>query len=233
MTAYASRLERTLPEVRETVASAAARSGRTPDDVRTVAVTKGHPPAALEAAAAAGLRDIGENRVGEMEEKVAGFGRDRVRWHMVGHVQRRKAPRLLPIMDLLHSLDSVRLARRFQRVAEDADVRIRALVQLNTSGEESKYGFPVEAFRERVDEILELSRIHVEGLMTMAPLTEDEDVLRRTFRRLREVHETARERPGYEGTELSMGMSNDYAIAVEEGSTMIRIGTALFGERPE
>lgn len=234
VSAYASRLEDNLPELRESVEASAARAGRPPGGVRIVAVTKGHPPEAVEAAVGAGLLDVAENRVGELETKVAGFGRDEgVRWHMVGHVQRRKAPRLLPIMDLLHSLDSLRLARRFQRVAEDAETTVRALVQVNTSGEESKYGFSVDGFRDAVDEMLELSRVQVDGLMTMAPLTDDEAVIRDTFRRLRELHEEAGERPGYEGTELSMGMSNDYAIAVEEGSTMIRIGTALFGERPQ
>lgn len=232
MSEYAARLEETLPRVRRSVDEAAARSGRSAEAVRIVAVTKGHPLDAVEAAAAAGLRDVGENRVGELERKAGRYEGAPVRWHMVGHVQRRKAPRVLSTAELVHSLDSLRLARRFQRVADEADAPVRVLLQVNTSGEASKYGFSVEDFRESLGEILELSRLRVEGLMTMAPLTDDEDVLRATFRRLRELHEEASERPGYRGAELSMGMSNDYAVAVEEGSTMIRIGTALFGERP-
>lgn len=222
-----------MPRVREEVSRAAERSGREPDAVRIVAVTKGHPLDAVEAALDRGLRHVGENRVGELERKAEALDRPEIQWHMVGHVQRRKAPRLLSTMELLHSLDSVRLARRFQRVAGDAGETVRALLQVNTSGEASKYGFSVKGFEDALDEILGLSRIQVEGLMTMAPLTDDEDVLRSTFRRLREVHERAGSRGDYDGTELSMGMSNDYGIAVEEGSTMVRIGTALFGERPE
>lgn len=233
MSRYAERLDETLPEVRDAVARAAERAGRAADDVRIVAVTKGHPWEAVAAAAAAGIRDVAENRVGELERKVAEFGGDGdLRWHMVGHVQRRKAPRLLPIVNLVHSLDSLRLARRFQRVAEEAGMEMRTLVQVNTSGEDSKYGFSPDGFREALEEMLGLSRVRVEGLMTMAPFTDDEGVLRAAFRGLRELHQEAGERPGYEGTEVSMGMSNDYAIAVEEGSTMIRVGTALFGERP-
>ncbi len=232
---YRTRLEETLPRVRETIAEAARRAGREPEEVRIVPVTKGHPLEAVEAILDAGLRDVAENRVGELEEKARRLRDDRVRWHMVGHVQRRKAPRLLPIVHLLHSLDSVRLARRFQRVVEDPEAPLRALVQVNTSGEEAKGGFEGRDGALRgLGEILEIARIRVEGLMTMAPLTDDEETLRSTFRRLREIHEEARETlPEYRGTELSMGMTNDYPIAVEEGSTMVRIGTALFGERPE
>lgn len=231
---YRSRLEETLPRVRETIAEAARRAGRSPDEVRVVAITKGHSLEALEAALDAEIRDLGENRVEEMERKVNAMEGRPVRWHMVGHVQRRKAPRLLPFTDLLHSLDSLRLARRFQRVAGDADASIRALVQVNTSGEGSKGGFEPENLMDGLREILELERIRLEGLMTMAPLTDDEGVLRSTFRELRRLRDRALEDvEGYEGGELSMGMTNDYAVAVEEGSTMVRLGTALFGERPE
>lgn len=232
---YGARLEETLPRVRERIGEAARRAGRSPDEVRIVAVTKGHSLEAVEAALDAGLRDLGENRVGELREKAARLDDDRVRWHMVGHVQTRKAPKLVPIVHLLHSLDSVRLARRFHRVTGEEESALRALVQVNTSGEEAKGGFEgrEDALRG-LEEILPIREIRVEGLMTMAPLTDDEEVLRATFRRLREIHEAAREGlADYRGTELSMGMTNDYPVAVEEGSTMVRIGTALFGERPE
>jgi len=234
---YASRLSRTLPAVRDRIAEAAAAVGRAPSEVTVVAVTKGHPVEACRAALEAGLTDLGENRVSELEKKVAAIGHDGVRWHMIGHVQRRKAPRLLGVADLLHSLDSVRLARRFQRVqdAEDRDtpdVPLDVLFQVNTSGEDAKYGFEGDDVVERVLEAAAVPGLRARGLMTMAPFTDDETVLRATFRRLRELRDLLREeRPDF-GAELSMGMTNDLRIAVEEGSTMVRIGTALFGERP-
>jgi len=233
MTDYSELVAENLPRVRETIEEAADLAGRSAADVRLVAVTKGHPLAAAEAAIAAGLRDLGENRVGDLEARAARVEREDVRWHMVGHVQRRKVPRLLPAMHLLHSLDSLRLARRIESVAEDLDLEeVPVLVQVNTSGEESKYGFSPEAFRDTLEDLLALARLRVRGLMTMAPWTDDEMVLRSTFTALRALQEESLDHPGYRGSELSMGMSNDYGIAVEEGSTMIRIGTALFGERP-
>lgn len=233
VTDYDSTVAEALPRLRDAVEEAATGAGRSAEDVRIVAVTKGHPPTAVEAALRAGLEDLGENRVGELEEKAELFEGERARWHMVGHLQRRKVPRLLPSLHLLHSLDSLRLAERIERVAEDRGVAsVPVLIQVNTSGEASKYGFSPESFRDSLDEILGLARVEVRGLMTMAPLTDDETVLRRTFAGLRALHEEAGKRSGYRGTELSMGMSNDFGVAVEEGSTMIRIGTALFGERP-
>jgi len=232
---YRSRVEENLPLLRERIGEAAARRGRSPRDVGIVAVTKGHPLEALRAALDAGLVDLGENRVGELEGKAAQLEDSRVRWHMVGHVQRRKAPRLHPLVELLHSLDSVRLARRFGRVVDEGAPPLEVLVQVNTSGEASKYGFDGRAAAlEGLREILRIPVIEVRGLMTMAPLTDDEEALRATFRRLREIHEEAGESlPAYRGEELSMGMTNDFEVAVEEGSTIVRIGTALFGERPE
>jgi hypothetical protein len=230
---YATRLRETLPRVRAEIADAAAAAGRAVEDVRLVAVTKSHPLACLEAAVEAGLTDLAENRVGELEEKVAALGREEVRWHMVGHVQRRKAPRLLGVADLVHSVDSLRLAERFDRVVEGSEVdAVDVLVQVNTSGEDAKGGFSRSGAVEAVLEIAELPRLRVHGLMTMAPYVEDERILRTTFRRLRNVLEEARRGDAAVGAELSMGMTNDLRYAVEEGSTMVRVGTALFGERP-
>lgn len=232
--AYRTRVREAVPRILERLEAAARRAGREPSSVRLVAVTKGHPVEAVRAALSCGLEDLGENRVSELEEKVAAVGREGVRWHMIGHLQRRKAPRVLDICDLLHSLDSERLAERLDRVAAREGVRVRILVQLNTSGEESKSGFSPERAVDTLGSILELESLEVCGLMTMAPLTQDEAILRATFRRVREVHEAAGDQlPAYRGTELSMGMTNDYEIAVEEGSTMVRLGTAIFGERPE
>jgi hypothetical protein len=230
---YRTLLSENLPRLRERMAAAAGDAGRSPQEIRLVAVTKGHPLAAVEAALEAGLTDLGENRVGELEEKAAAIGPDRVTWHMIGHIQRRKAPRAMEAADLIHSLDSPRLARRFSRVATEAEREVEALVQVNTSGEESKGGFEGPEVVERILEAATLPGLRICGLMTMAPFVEDEEVLRGTFRRLREISEELRSRSGAVGPELSMGMTNDLEIAIREGSTMIRIGTALFGERSE
>lgn len=232
MAMYASRLAENLPRVQEIVTAAAERSGRGGEDVTVVAITKAHPLAAIEAALAAGIRDIGENRIEEMEEKVAALGRAAAHWHMVGHVQSRKASRAVALADLVHSVDTVRLGQKLSRAAQSTDGKVSVLVQVNTSGEGAKSGFPGDNVLEGLHGLLELPGLSIAGFMTMAPWTDDEGRLRAAFRRLREIHEEATRSTGYSGKELSMGMTNDYPIAVEEGSTIVRIGTALFGERP-
>jgi hypothetical protein len=228
---YLERLGETLPRVREAIAEAAVGAGRDPTSVRLVAVTKGHPLEAAEAALAAGLVDLGENRVEELGTKVARLGR-RARWHLIGHVQGRKAVRALEVADLIHSVDSLKLAERLSRAALDCGRdAVPILLQVNTSGEESKSGFPIEGATDMVAGVVALPGLTVRGLMTMAPLTGDEWILRATFRSLRELLERLRHEHPEVGGELSMGMTNDLRIAVEEGSTMLRIGTALFGER--
>ena len=198
-----------------------------------VAVTKAHPPEALRAALAMGLTDLGENRVEEMEGKVALLGRDAATWHMIGHLQSRKAALAVGLADLVHSVDSIKLGRRLSRFAQEDGRTLPALVQVNTAGEDAKSGFAPDEMLERLHELLELPNLEIRGLMTMAPFVEDEGVLRATFAGLRRIHEDARGKlDQYRGTELSMGMTNDFELAVEEGSTMVRLGTALFGERP-
>ena len=225
-------LQANVDRIREEVRAAAERSGRSPDDVTLVAVTKGHPFDVVEAALAVGLRDLGENRVESLVERAARVVEPDCRWHMVGRLQRRQASDLHGVAHLVHSVDSVRLAERLSRTAPKERPALRILVQVNTSGEEAKTGFPREEAVEGVAQILEFPGLEVDGLMTMAPFTDREPVLRRTFAGLRELaEELRRQLPGYRGRELSMGMSNDYQVAVEEGSTMIRLGTALFGER--
>ena len=222
-----------LAAVRDRIAAARERAGRT-EEVAIVAVTKTHPAERVRAAAEVGLSDVGENRVGELEEKVELVGRDAVRWHMIGHLQRNKVRVALPLFDLLHSLDSERLARALSREAEKQERQVRALIQVNTAGEESKGGFAEDAALDAIGRICEMPRLRIEGIMTMAPLVEDRAVLRRTFAGTRRIHEeAARQIPGYQPRHLSMGMSNDFEIAVEEGSTLVRLGTVLFGEREE
>jgi pyridoxal phosphate enzyme (YggS family) len=228
---YAARLEQTLPALRERVGQAARAAGRAVASVRIVAVTKGHPLDAVDAALAAGLRDLGENRVEELEHKVLARGHEAATWHMIGHVQGRKAGQAAELAHLIHSVDSDRLADRLARVGLEGARNVRVLAQVNTSAEASKGGFDREGAVESIHRIAELPGLEVEGLMTMAPQVDDATVLHSAFRRLREIHEDLRRATTRVGPELSMGMTNDLEIAIQEGSTMIRIGTALFGER--
>jgi PLP dependent protein len=221
-----------VAKVRERIEAACLRSGRAASSVTLVAVTKTHPPEAVAWALAAGLRDVGENRVQELEAKVEAVGRDAVRWHLIGTLQRNKARKALPLFDLLHSLDSVRLAEKLSEEATAAGRTARALVQVNVSGEGTKSGFAPAEAPEAVGQICSLPGLRVEGLMTMAPFVEEEAVLRRAFSAARRLaEELARQLPGFRGEHLSMGMSNDFEVAVEEGSTLVRLGTVLFGDR--
>ncbi len=226
------RLEERLAEVRGRIADAAHRAGRDPSELRVVAVTKGHPFSVVESALAAGLRDLGENRVEALVERAGRVPAGRCAWHMVGRLQRRQAPELHGVASLVHSVDSVRLAERLDRTLPAGAGALPILVQVNVSGEDAKTGFTVDDVVDGAGAILELEGVRMEGLMTMAPFTDDVRVQRATFAGLRRVRERlAAELPGFTGAELSMGMSNDYEVAVEEGSTIVRLGTVLFGER--
>lgn len=229
---YEDRLRAALPGVRERIGRALERAGRPQDAVGIIAVTKGHPPEAARAAVAAGLRMLGENRVQELEAKREATGDLDAEWHLIGHLQRNKVRKVLPLIHMLESLDSLRLAEVVAAEAERAGIRLPVLIQVNVSGEATKGGFEPDDIVETVGSICNLPTLHVRGLMTMAPWTDDERMLRQTFRRTRELSERcSREVNGFEGVHLSMGMSNDFEIAVEEGSTMVRLGTTLFGER--
>ena len=228
---YVSRLEATLPRVLDRIGGALSAAGRAPDAAKLIAVTKGHPLEAVEAALSMGLTDLGENRVDELERKVGALGPTGATWHLIGHLQSRKAKRAIDLADLIHSVDSVRLGERISRLAMEDGGTVSVLVQVNTSGESSKSGLPVEESVEQTHALAELPGLRVEGLMTMAPFVDDASVLSAAFARLRRVSEEVRGLTDQIGSELSMGMTNDMEIAVREGSTMVRIGTALFGER--
>jgi pyridoxal phosphate enzyme (YggS family) len=230
---YLERLQRALPEVQERIERACRRAGRSDfDSITVVAVTKGHPIEALYAAREAGLRVIGENRVQEARQKRELAGDLGLSWHLVGHLQRNKVRHALRIFEMIHSVDTLRLAETIDREAAKSGRPARVLVQVNASREASKHGVPVEEAPEVVRRICKLPNLRVTGLMTIAPLTGDERVLRDTFRRTRELFELCGERvERFEARDLSMGMSNDYEIAIEEGTTMVRLGTVLFGER--
>lgn len=227
-------IETRLAAVRGRIEQAARRVGRSPDGIEIVAVTKGHPASILRSVAAVGLPIIGENRVDEAEAKLRELGRLGVRWHMIGHLQRNKAKRAVAMFDAIESVDSLRLARRLALESEKARRdRLELLLEVNVSGEATKGGFPGAAVVEAAGEIVALERLRVVGLMTLAPLTSDEGRLREVFRRTRELWERCgREVAGFEARVLSMGMSNDFEIAVEEGTTRLRLGTVLVGPRP-
>lgn len=217
-----------LALVRETVArSQAARGWVHP--VRIVGVTKTHGPEAVQAAAAAGLRDVGENRVQEAIQKQQALSGLSVEWHLIGTLQRNKARNAVGRFAVIHSVDRLDLAAELDRRSTDGN-RQRVLVQVNCSAEPQKGGVSPESLPALLDQLQTLRRIEVQGLMTMSALTGDQAEQRSAFRLLRELREAA-ERSGHRLPELSMGMSGDYAIAVEEGATMIRLGTVLFGAR--
>jgi pyridoxal phosphate enzyme (YggS family) len=232
---YFERLERALPQVRERIQRACERAGRSDADAVTlVAVTKGHALEALQAARQVGLQVIGESRVQEARAKWEASGDLGLEWHLVGHLQRNKVRQALRMFTLIHSVDSLRLAREIDKEAAKSGRPAEVLVQVNASGEDSKHGFSPQDGLEAVRATTELEHVRVIGLMTMAPFTDDEAVLRGAFRHTGALFERCRDSvEKFEGRHLSMGMTNDYEIAIEESSTMVRLGTVLFGERPQ
>ena len=217
-----------LARVRETVARHQAVAGWT-HPVKIIAVTKGHGPDAVRAAAAAGLDDVGENRVQEALEKQEEAATTRITWHLIGTLQRNKARHAAGRFALIHSVDRADLAFELDRRSAPG-ARQRILVQVNCSDEPQKGGVEPEGLTALLDSLHALARLEVAGLMTMSALTEDTGEQRRAFRKLRELRDAA-EREGHRVPELSMGMSGDYQVAAEEGATMMRLGTVLFGER--
>ena len=215
-----------LAQVRAEIARRQTAGGWT-HAVTIVAVTKGFGPDAVAAALAAGVADIGENRVQEALDKMDRVAAPGARWHLIGHLQRNKARAIAGRFDLIHSLDSIELAHELQRRSTTVQ---RVLLQVNVAREPQKSGCAPEAAPGLARQIAALGALRVDGLMTLAPLTDDEDVQRRTFRSLRALRDTIKEEGLWLPT-LSMGMSADYAIAVAEGATVIRLGTVLFGPR--
>ena len=217
-----------VAEVRERIAAAVARGGHG-QQVTLVAVTKTYGADAVSSAWESGIRDVGENRVQEALSKMDAVDVP-VRWHLIGHLQRNKA-KAVDRFDLVHSVDSSRLADAVARVGAERGRPVRGLMQVNVSGEEAKGGLSAAEAEAEAERWLALQGLRVEGVMTMAPLDADERTLRSTFSGARRVREMLANR-GHPASELSMGMSNDYEIAVEEGATIVRLGTVLFGARP-
>jgi PLP dependent protein len=217
-----------LREVRDRV-DAAVRRGGHGQAVTIVAVTKTHGPDAVQAAWDAGVGDVGENRIQEALPKMEAVSAP-VRWHLIGHLQRNKVKSLAKF-ELLHSLDSSRLADAVNEFGLSTNAPVKSLMQINVVGEESKGGYAPDQWHGEAARLRSLAGIRVMGVMTMAPLDADEATLRTTFSGARRAGEILRA-AGHEATELSMGMSSDYEVAVEEGATLIRLGTILFGARP-
>lgn len=228
-----------LEHVNAQIAEAALRGGRKPEDVRLVVVTKTHPVEHIRVAVDAGATIFGENYAEEAVEKIRALGTlPGVEWHMIGHVQSRKAGLVAAHFAMMHALDSVKLAVRLDRFAREAGRVLPVLLEVNLSGEESKYGFPLhhpdqqDSFFADVEAVLMFSHLRVCGLMTMPPFADEAEQSRPYFRRLAALRSQLAERfPQTDWRELSMGTSSDYGVAVEEGATLLRVGTAILGAR--
>lgn len=230
----ATSLKKGFEAVQRRMAAAAELCGRDPSSVRLIAVTKTHPAALIRRAMKLGTNVFGENKVQEAEEKITEIGRENCEWHLIGHLQKNKARKAVQLFDCIHSVDSPELAHRLQRICEEEGRdRLAVLVQVDLAGEETKSGVPVRDLRLVAEALKRCSRLRFTGLMTIPPYSDDPEFARPYFKRLRELRDMlAAEGAFADGTgELSMGMSHDLEVAVEEGATMVRVGTAIFGER--
>ncbi|MCS6851033.1 MAG: YggS family pyridoxal phosphate-dependent enzyme [Gemmataceae bacterium] len=229
----ATLLRQRLAAVEERLGRACQRAGRPRSSVTLVAVTKSISVEIARLLPELGVRDLGENRPQELWRKAAALPRD-VRWHLIGHWQRNKIERTLPLVYLCHSADSIRLLDALEQAADRQGRTVPVLLEVNASREPAKHGFAPEEVPPLVPRLNELRRVVIRGLMTMAAYEEDPERCRRTFRELRELRDALRARlaPLHRLDELSMGMTNDFEVAIEEGATMVRIGTALFGGLP-
>jgi hypothetical protein len=225
-------LAENLERVRERIAAACERVGRAPESVVLLAVTKGQPPDVVRAAANLGLALFGENRVQEARAKI-GQCPSRLRWHMIGHLQSNKCRDAVHFFEMIQSVDSLALAQEIDKWADKAAKTMPILLEVNIAGESSKFGYPPDRLLAELAEINRLKHVEIHGLMTVAPWAEEPEKVRPIFRRLRELKDECGEILGAPLPHLSMGMSGDFEVAIEEGATLVRVGTALFGERPK
>jgi pyridoxal phosphate enzyme (YggS family) len=239
MTTIEARIAENLARIREEIEAACRRSGRSADDVLLVGVTKSAKIEWIESLVALGVRDLGESRPQQLLERASALEGSRaaaepIRWHLIGHLQRNKVRKVLTVAGCLHSIDSLPLAARIDAMSAELGLRPRLLLEVNVSGEGSKDGFSPDQVRTDWVELCALAQVELAGLMTMAPLGDDAETARPTFRRLRMLRDELAARPGSPPLrDLSMGMSGDFPAAIEEGATMIRIGTSLFDGLPE
>lgn len=227
-------LSERFADVCKRIETAARGRNRSPEDITLIAISKTHPTETLRAAIGAGITDLGENRVQEAEGKINELGRSAARWHLVGHLQANKARRAVSLFDVIHSLDSIALAERLDRLcAAGGRAELPVLIQIDLGGEETKTGIDPRQLPGLLEALDDCPRLRLVGLMTLPPYFENPDCARPYFKTLRELRDELQvqgrfgENPG----ELSMGMSHDFETAIEEGATMVRVGTAIFGER--
>ena len=221
-----------LASVRERVAAACARAGRAADEVEIIAVTKTHGPEVVRDAWENGLRIMGENRVQEAAAKIPECVSG-PEWHLIGHLQKNKIRHALELFTTIHSVDTLKILDQIIRVADEVGARPSILLEVNVSGESSKFGLRPEAVPEVVERAMSSSSVTLEGFMTMAPIVPDPELARPVFARLRECRDKWERDFGASFPRLSMGMTGDFEVAIEEGATWVRIGTALFGDRPK
>jgi len=226
-------IEEHITQVQERIAAACRRSTRLPEDVKLLAISKTFPPESIRAAYEAGLRDFGENRVQEAQAKCPGLSDLSITWHLVGHLQTNKARTARELFDWVHSLDSPRLAQKLDQAAAPGSDRLPVLLEVNLGGEESKTGIAEAEIIPLAEQVSQLATLELRGLMVIPPFFDDPEQARPYFRRLCELAREvdARKIPNVYMRELSMGMSHDFEVAIEEGSTIIRVGTAIFGAR--
>src|SRR6266567_5088201 len=219
-----------LQHVREQIAQAAAKADRTVDGIELVAISKTHDAERIREAVEARQNLFGESRVQEARAKIPELPSS-LRWHFVGHLQKNKIRHALPLFELFHSVDSLALAQEMSRIADEEGMHPRVLLEVNVAGEASKFGFARTALRGEMEQLLALRRLTIEGLMTIPPLAPEAEASRTFFVQLRELRDGLESEFQMKLPRLSMGMTNDFAIAVEEGATLVRVGTAIFGER--
>jgi len=221
-----------ITEINEKIAAAAARAERRPEEITLVAVSKTHPPEAIKAAVEFGITDFGEARVQEAGPKIETLG-NIAKWHMIGHLQTNKVKKVIGLFDMIQSVDSLKLAEEIDRRAGQIGKKTDCLIEINAAVETAKTGIPPDEAPELIEKAARLENIELRGIMTIGPLSDDEQHIRAVFRRTRELFEQERKIIGADFDILSIGMSDDFEIAIEEGSNMVRIGTAIFGSRPD
>ncbi len=219
-----------LDSVKKRISQACERVGRDPLSISIVAVSKLHPSDAVNEAARLGIKNFGENKVQEAKAKIP-MCISGITWHLIGHLQTNKARDAVELFDMIHSVDSLKLAEELNKRAEKIEKKIPILIEVNVSGEISKFGYVPELLIGEIGKIASMPNLKLQGLMTIAPFTENPEAIRPVFRQLRELKERCEQLLNQPLPHLSMGMSNDYEIAIEEGATLVRIGTAIFGER--